>query len=96
MPGGSVGIVAKVSPDAVANRQSISDGVRWSVESSDLMGIDMDMMIKDSCEDVSAITGNAEDTAALVKNIQVGINVAIVTPYNTGTNGGIKKFDYLP
>ena len=96
MPAGSVGIVAKVSPDAQANRQSMSDGVRWSVESSDLMGIDMDMMIKDSCEDVSAITGNADDTNALVKNIQLGINVAIVTPYNTGTNGGIKKFDYLP
>ncbi len=96
MPAGSVGIVAKVSPDAQANRQSMSDGVRWSVESSDLMGIDMDMMIKDSCENVSLITGNADDTNALVKHVQLGINVAIVTPYNTGTNGGIKKFDYLP
>jgi hypothetical protein len=96
MPAGSVGIVAKVSPDAQANRQSMSDGVRWSVESSDLMGIDMDLMVKDSCEDVSLITGNADDTNALVKNYQMGINVAIVTPYNTGTNGGIKKFDYLP
>jgi hypothetical protein len=96
MPAGSVGIVAKVSPDAQANRQSMSDGVRWSVETSDLMGLDMDLMVKDSCEDVSAITGNADDTNALVKNVQMGINVAIVTPYNTGTNGGIKKFDYLP
>jgi len=96
MPAGSVGIVAKVSPDAQANRQSMSDGVRWSVEASDLMGLDMDLMVKDSCEDVSAITGNADDTNALVKNYQMGINVAIVTPYNTGTNGGIKKFDYLP
>ena len=95
MPAGSVGIVAKVSPDAQANRQSI-DGVRWSVESSDLMGLDMSMMVKESCDDVSAITGNVEDTNALVRNIQMGINVAIVTPYNTGTNGGIKKFDYLP
>ena len=96
MPSGSVGIVAKVSPDAQANRQSISDGVRWSVEHSDLMGLDMSMMVKESCDDVSAITGNAEDTNALVRNIQMGVNVAIVTPYNTGTNGGIKKFDYLP
>jgi hypothetical protein len=96
MPAGSVGIVAKVSPDAQANRQSISDGVRWSVEHSDLMGLDMSMMVKESCDDVSAITGNAEDTNALVRNIQMGVNVAIVTPYNTGTNGGIKKFDYLP
>jgi hypothetical protein len=99
MPGGSVGIVAKVSPDAAANRQSMSDGVRWSVESSDLMGIDMSMMIKDSCEDVALITGNADDTNALVKNVQMSINVAIVTPYNSNAvlnAGGIKKFDYLP
>ena len=96
MPAGSVGIVAKVSPDAAANRESMSDGVRWSVERSDLMGVDMSMMVKDSCEDVAAITGNADDTNALVRNIQMGVNIAIVTPYNTGTNGGIKKFDYLP
>ena len=96
MPGGSVGIVAKVSPDAAANRQSMGDGIRWSVENSDLMGIPMSLMIKDECADVNAVTGNAEDTNALVKSYQMGINVAIVTPYNTGTNGGIKKFDYLP
>jgi len=97
MPAGSVGMVAKVSPDAAANRQSMSDGIRWSVESSDLMGLDMSMMVKDGCEDVAAITGNADDTNALVKHIQLGINVAIVTPYTAGaTNGGIKKFDYLP
>ena len=96
MPAGSLGIVAKVSPDAAANRQSLSDGIRWSVEQSDLMGIPMSLMVKDECDDVSAITGNADDTNALVKKYQMGINVAIVTPYNTGTNGGIKKFDYLP
>ena len=96
MPAGSLGMVAKVSPDAAANRQSLSDGIRWSVEQSDLMGIPMSLMVKDECDDVSAITGNADDTNALVKKYQMGINVAIVTPYNTGTNGGIKKFDYLP
>tara|TARA_R110000787_G_scaffold40780_4_gene101031 strand:- start:1312 stop:2355 length:1044 start_codon:yes stop_codon:yes gene_type:complete len=96
MPAGSVGMVAKVSPDAAANRESMSDGIRWSVEHSDLMGVDMSMMVKDGCEDVAAITGNADDTNALVRHIQMGLNVAIVTPYNTGTNGGIKKFDYLP
>jgi hypothetical protein len=96
MPAGSVGIVAKVSPDAAANRQSMSDGIRWSVEQSDLMGIPMSLMVKDECADVSAITGNADDTNALVKSYQMGMSVAILTPYNTGTNGGIKKFDYLP
>ena len=95
MPAGSVGIVAKVSPDAAANRQSMSDGIRWSVEQSDLMGIPMSLMVKDECDDVSLITGNADDQNALVKKYQMSINTAIITPYNTGTNGGIKKFDYL-
>jgi hypothetical protein len=60
------------------------------------MGIPMSLMAKDECDDVSFITGNADDQNALVKKYQMSINVAIVTPYNTGTNGGIKKFDYLP
>jgi hypothetical protein len=96
MPVGSLGMVAKVSPDAAANRVSMSEGIRWSVEQSDLLGVPMELMVKDECADVAAITGNAEDTNALVKSYQMGINVAILTPYNTGTNGGIKKIDYLP
>jgi len=97
MPQGSVAIISKVSPDARNNRVSQSSGVRWSVETSDLLGgLEIEMMVTDSCEDVSAITLNADDTNALVKNYQLGINVAIVTPYNLGTNGGIKKFDLLP
>ena len=96
MPIGSLGMVAKVSPDAAANRVSMSEGIRWSVEQSELLGVPMELMVKDECADVSAITGNAEDTNSLVKSYQMGINVAILTPYNTGTNGGIKKIDYLP
>ena len=96
MPIGSLGMVAKVSPDAAANRVSMSEGIRWSVEQSDLLGVPMELMVKDECADVSGITGNAEDTNSLVKSYQMGINVAILTPYNTGTNGGIKKIDYLP
>ncbi len=97
MPGGSVGIVSKVSPDAAANRQSMADGIRWSTESSALLGgINLELMVTDGCADVAVITGNTDDTSALVKQYQVGMNVAILTPYNLGTNGGIKKFDYLP
>ena len=100
MPSGSVGMVAKVSPDAMNNRVSQSEGIRWSVEQSDLMGIPMELMVKDDCADVSAITGNAEDTNALIKQYQMGINVAVVTPFVSGalatTPVGIKKFDFLP
>ena len=68
-----------------------------SVEEEDIAGgLEIEMMVTDSCEDVSAITLNADDTNSLVKNYMLGLNVAIVTPYNLGTNGGIKKFDLLP
>ena len=77
MPIGSLGMVAKVSPDAAANRVSMSEGIRWSVEQSDLMGIPMELMVKDECADVALITGNTEDTNSLVKSFQMGINVAI-------------------
>jgi hypothetical protein len=64
------------------------------------MGIPMELMVKDDCADVSAITGNAEDTNALIKQYQMGINVAVVTPFVSGalatTPVGIKKFDFLP
>ena len=97
MPQGSVAIISKVSPDAANNRVSMSDGIRWSVETSELLGgLELELMVRDKCTDVSAVTGNADDTNSLVKSYQMGLNVAIVTPYNTGTNGGIKKFDILP
>lgn len=97
MPQGSVAIISKVSPDARANRVSMSEGVRWSVETSELLGgLELELMVKDDCADVALITGNTDDTNALVKQYQMGLNCAIITPYNTGTNGGIKKFDILP
>ena len=102
MPSGSVGMVAKVSPDAMNNRVSQSEGIRWSVEQSDLMGIPMELMVKDGCADLNLLTTNAEDTNTYFKQYQMGINVAVVTPYNSGTAlvpptpGGIKKFDFLP
>jgi len=96
MPEGSLAVISRVSPDAQFNRSSES-GIRWTVEKSELLGgLDMEMMIKDECADMSLVTGNGDDTNTLVRSYQLGINAAIITPYNTGTNGGIKKFDYLP
>jgi len=96
MPTGSIGIISQVSPDAANNRVSDS-GMRWSSERSELLGgLEIEVMVKDECADMSALTGNASDTNTLVKSIMLGLNVAILTPYNTGTNNGIKKFDFLP
>ena len=48
MPQGSVAIISKVSPDARMNRVSQSSGVRWSVETSDLLGgLEIGMMVTD-------------------------------------------------
>ena len=98
MPEGSLAVISRVNPDAQFNRSSES-GVRWTVEKSELLGgLDMEMMIKDECADMAAITGNAADTNALVRSYQLGINAAIITPYApaaSGTNTGIKKFDFL-
>ena len=95
MPQGSLAVISRVNPDAQNNRSSES-GVRWTVEKSELLGgLDMEMMIKDECANMAAITGDAADTNTLVRSYQLGINAAIITPYNTGTNGGIKKFDFL-
>jgi hypothetical protein len=99
MPSGSVGMIARVSPDALNNRVSQSEGIRWSVEQSDLMGIPMELMVKDGCDDLSLLTTNNDDTNTYFKQYQMAINVAVVTPYNSniGANpGGIKKFDFLP
>lgn len=95
MPEGSLAVISRVSGDAQQNRSSES-GVRWTVENSELLGgLDIEMMIKDECADMSAITENDDDKNTLVRSYQLGLNAAIITPYNTGTNGGIKKFDYL-
>ena len=99
MPQGSIAMIGKVSPDAAANRVSMSEGIRWSVEQSDLLGVPVELMVKDECADVQLITGNSDDQNALVKSYQMAVNCAILTPYNSniGANpGGIKKFDFLP
>lgn len=100
MPQGSLAMMSQVSPDAANNRVSASEGIRWSAETSALLGgLQIELMVRDECADVAAITGNATDTNALVKSYQMGLNVAILTPYApvaSGTNTGIKKFDILP
>ena len=42
------------------------------------------------------IINNIETNDLLKLTAEFMVPVAILTPYNTGTNGGIKKFDYLP
>lgn len=95
MPIGSLALFSRVSPEARRGSVATESGIRWSVEPSELMGIDMELMQQTCCDDVSALTGNPDDTARLVKKYQMGINFAVVTPYVTQPNGPIKKVDWL-
>ena len=95
MAPGSLGILAQVSPDAKAGRTSKSKGIEWGVARSNLMGIDMEIMMSDDCADLTAITANSLDTNGYAEFYQMGINVAIITAYDQSTNGSIKKIDFL-
>ena len=95
MPAGSLGMFEMVSPDAMAGRTAMNGGKRWMTMNSDLMGLNMEVMMDDSCSDASATTGNALDTNTYAENWQMGINVAILTAFDNSTNSGIKKFDFL-
>jgi len=94
MPTDTIAYFSIVSPDA--KRGQMSKTVDWDVVHSDLLGIDLEIMRTDGCTDASDRTGNTSDTGAYIEQWQIGMKVAVLTPYNLGTNGGIKKFDFLP
>ena len=95
-PEGSMAIIGRTSPDAKAKRKASGPGITWSDEKSDLLGIPFELMTEETCEDVSAITGNPDDTNTFVKKYQMGINCAVILRFDESTNNGIKKFDFLP
>jgi len=95
MAPGSLGMLAQVSPDAKAGRTSKSKGIEWGTVRSNLMGVDMELMMSDDCNDLTSITANALDTNGYAEYWQMGVNVAIVTPYDASTNSSIKKIDFL-
>ena len=95
MAPGSLGILSQVSPDAKAGRTSKSKGIEWGTAYSNLMGLDMELMMSDDCADLTSITANSLDTNGYAEFYQMGINVAIITAYDQSTNSSIKKIDFL-
>ena len=91
----SIAYTSRVSGDARANRKS-TDGTSWMTYNSELLGLELEVMYKSGCADVAAITPNPDDTGGLKEQWKLYYNIAILKPYETGTNGGIKKFDILP
>lgn len=96
MPTDSIGLYSRISGDAKRRAES-GTGVQWGSMMSDLLGIELEVMYKSDCADVSARTGFASDTGNLKEQWKVYYNIAILTPYvGAGeTNNGIKKFDFL-
>ena len=95
MAPGSLGMLSQVSPDAEAGRMSKTKGIEWGKVRSQLMGVDMELMFSDDCNDLTSITNNVLDTNGYAEYWQMGVNVAIITPYDESTNGSIKKIDFL-
>ena len=95
-PRGSMAIVGRTSPDAKAQARAEGPGIMWTEERSDLLGIPIELMTQELCEDVSTITDNADDTNAFVKKYQMAINCAVIMRFDESTNNGVKKFDFLP
>lgn len=94
MPSDSIAMISQVSPEAQTMQKA--DNKEWMTFRSDLLGLDLEVMREVTCADVSAKTGNALDIGGKLERWKLGYKIAILTPYNTGTNGGIKKFDMLP
>ena len=96
MPPNTIGLYGRVSGDARRNEESTT-GVQWGTMMSDLLGFNLEVMYKSDCANVSARTGNPDDTGNLKEQWKLYYNVAILTPYvgAAETNNGIKKFDML-
>lgn len=95
MPPNSIAYHSRVSPEARDNKRT-SAGKIWDTYYSEALGLELELMYNSDCADVQSWTGNADDIGGLLEQWKIGYNIALLTPYNTGTNGGIKKFDILP
>lgn len=97
MPNGSIGLIPRINADALSGNKT-TDGTEWSTERLDRLGMDVGVMYKSSCEDLSAVQGLEHLSATTVERWQISLDTAIITPYNSAptTNaGGIKKFEFV-
>lgn len=95
MPPNSIAMHSKVSPEAMAGNIVTGDGISWATVDSPMLGLKLEIKHQSKCADVSLRTGNADDIGGYIDKWKIGYNIAFLTPYATGTNSGIKKFDFL-
>lgn len=97
MPHGSIGLLPRINADALSGNTA-SDGTEWSQERLERLGLDVGVMYKSACEDLSLVTGLEHLSATKVERWQLSTDIALVTPYNSDPltrAGGIKKFEFL-
>lgn len=93
MPAGAFGIVHRNSPDAMSGTDNKSH--TWGTINDTTLGIELDYLYTDGCDDISALSGYAGDTAAAVETHQMAMHFGILTPYQNTQSGVIRKFDLL-
>lgn len=97
MTDGSIGILSRNGDDFI-NGRSTGDGTVWTTEFLPTLGMEVGVMEKSNCADLSGQAGLEHLTATALEKWQFSIDIAIITPYNSdpGTKAGvIKKFDFL-
>ncbi|HET8839742.1 MAG TPA: hypothetical protein VFM82_12200 [Flavobacteriaceae bacterium] len=96
MPHGSIGLMERLNADALSGNTT-TDGTEWSVERLERLGLNVGVMYRSTCADLSNVQGLEHLTASKVERWQMSLDVALVTPYNSDTvnnAGGIKKFEF--
>lgn len=96
MPNGSIGFLSRINIDAKMGNKT-SDGTTWEVANLPTLGLQVGVMHKSTCSDLSGTTGLEHLKASMVENFQFSFDYAIVTPYNSdpsNVSGTIKKFEF--
>lgn len=94
MPQGAYGIVFRNSPDCLANN-STTDGKEYGTLFDPTVGTNLDYLYYSECDDISAKSGNAADTAAVSEIHQMAVHYGILTPHISANTGVIGGFNLL-
>lgn len=88
MPKGAYAIVTRNSYDCQAGRKT-TDGKVYDVAFNEVIGADVDTLYYSTCADISALSGNALDTAQVQEYHQMAVHFAIIVPYTNFATSGV-------